>query len=110
MRRLERRRKRSSRGTQPPSTPTPARQVRNHRRDNAAARKGIVNADHQRKQLAQIVLEEDLDLADVWVRYFAIGGTASEEEFALYAVGQIELMSLQRDLISIALRELVDEH
>lgn len=69
-----------------------------------------MHADHQRKQLAQIVLEEDLDLADVWAHYFAIGGNTSEEKFALYAVGQCELISVQRDLISIALREVVDKH
>lgn len=69
-----------------------------------------MDADQQRKQLAQIVLEENLELADVWVRYFAIGGSASEEEFALYAVEELNLMPLQRDLISMALRELIVEH
>lgn len=69
-----------------------------------------MDAGEQRKQLAQIVLEEDLDLFEVWLRYFAVGGTASEEEFALYAVGDFELKPLQGDLFSIALREVVDEH
>lgn len=69
-----------------------------------------MDAGEQRGQLAQIVLEEDLDLSAVWIRYFAVGGTANEEEFALYAVGEFELRPLQRDLVSIALREVVDEH
>lgn len=69
-----------------------------------------MNADEQRLQLARIVLEEKLELWDVWLRYFALAGRASEEEFALYAVGETQLPPLQRDLIAMALRELVSEH
>jgi hypothetical protein len=69
-----------------------------------------VDSGQQRDQLAQIVLQEDLELAEVWICYFSIGGTADEEQVARYAVGELELPQLQRDLISIALREAVDGH
>ncbi|WDF34531.1 hypothetical protein PTW37_06435 [Arthrobacter agilis] len=68
-----------------------------------------MDADQQRGQLATIVLEEGFELWDVWLRYFAIGGSATEEQFVHYAVGEVQLLPLQRDLISIALREMVLE-
>ncbi|OUM44141.1 hypothetical protein CI784_06810 [Arthrobacter agilis] len=68
-----------------------------------------MDADEQRGQLARIVVEEGLELWDVWLRYFAIGGSATEEQFVRYAVGDVQLFPLQRDLISVALREMAIE-
>ncbi|MHA7145589.1 hypothetical protein ACX80U_12825 [Arthrobacter sp. TmT3-37] len=68
-----------------------------------------MRSDEQRDQLTQIVQEENLHLSDVWLRYSTHGGRANEDQFARYAAGEYELAQLQRDLISIALRELVAE-
>ncbi|MEC5200833.1 hypothetical protein RCH21_003086 [Arthrobacter sp. PL16] len=69
-----------------------------------------MNADEQRKQLAQIVLEENLDLSLVWLGYFRISGSANEKDFRLYAAGECQLPTPQRDLISLALRQLATGH
>ncbi|MHA7145482.1 hypothetical protein ACX80U_12265 [Arthrobacter sp. TmT3-37] len=53
------------------------------------------------------MLEEGLNLEEVWLYYFANAGTATEVEFTQYALRQIDLPELQLDLISLALRDLV---
>jgi hypothetical protein len=64
-----------------------------------------VDADEQRGQFVRTILHEDLDLHDVWLEYFAMTGTASEEEVALYAVEMVMLSQAQRDLLALAADE-----
>ncbi|WP_104179570.1 hypothetical protein [Arthrobacter sp. B0490] len=68
-----------------------------------------MDAHTQREQLTQIMIEEDLHLSEVWLRYFSLGGEESEEQLMLYTVAEVQLREGQRDLVSIALRELVSE-
>lgn len=68
-----------------------------------------MRADDQRRQLAQIVIEEGLNVHDLWLRYLMNGGSAGDDELARYVAGELQLEELQRDLLSIAVRELVSE-
>jgi hypothetical protein len=64
-----------------------------------------MDAEEQRHAFVQMILQEDLDLHDVWLEYFAMTGSASEEEVALYAVEMLMLPEAQRDLLALAARE-----
>jgi hypothetical protein len=65
----------------------------------------VLNAEEQRDEFVRMILQEDLDLHDVWLEYFAMSGSASEEDVALYAVGMAMLPEAQRDLLSLAAYE-----
>ncbi len=69
-----------------------------------------MNADDQGMQLANIIIEEDAELSEVWLRYFSFGGSASEDEFVLYVLGEGSLSEMERDLAALALQEVVSEH
>jgi hypothetical protein len=63
------------------------------------------NAEEQRQEFVRMILQEDLDLHDVWLEYFAMSGSASEEEVVLYTVGMVMLSQPQRDLLALAAQE-----
>jgi hypothetical protein len=65
----------------------------------------VLNAEEQRQEFVRVVLQEDLDLHDVWLEYFAMSGSASEEDVALYAVEMVMLPEAQRDLLALAAQE-----
>ncbi|RJT96620.1 hypothetical protein D6T65_15940 [Arthrobacter frigidicola] len=62
-----------------------------------------MDAEEQRRQFGQTLLREDLDLHDVGRAYFAMTGSASEEEVALYALEMLMLPQNQRDLLTLAI-------
>jgi hypothetical protein len=65
----------------------------------------VLNAEEQRQEFVRVILQEDLDLHDVWLEYFAMSGSASEEDVALYAVEMVMLSEAQRDLLALAAQE-----
>jgi hypothetical protein len=65
----------------------------------------VLNDEEQRQEFVRMILQEDLDLHDVWLEYFAMSGSASEEEVALYTVGMVMLPEAQRDLLALAAQE-----
>jgi hypothetical protein len=50
-----------------------------------------------------------LTVAELWVRYFAVGGEASELEVDAYLNGAIALPALQHDMLAHAINERLDE-
>lgn len=62
----------------------------------------VVNAEEQQRQFVRMILQEDLDLHDVWLEYFATSGSASEEEVMFYTVEMVMLPEVERDLLSLA--------
>jgi len=50
-----------------------------------------------------------LSVAELWLRYFAIGGTASELEVDAYLNGAITLPAVQHDMLALAINERLDE-
>ncbi|MHA7279881.1 hypothetical protein ACX80H_09030 [Arthrobacter sp. MDT2-2] len=65
----------------------------------------MLNAEEQRQEFVRMLLQEDLDLHDVWLEYSAMSGSASEEEVALCTVGMMMLPEAQRDLLALAAQE-----
>jgi hypothetical protein len=64
-----------------------------------------LDAEEQQREFVRMILQEDLDLHDVWLEYFAMSGSATEEEVALYAVQMVMLPQAQRDLLALAAQE-----
>jgi len=50
-----------------------------------------------------------LNVAGVWIRYFALGGEASEMEVDAYLNGAIALPAFQHDMLAHAINERLDE-
>jgi non-ribosomal peptide synthetase component F len=50
-----------------------------------------------------------LTVAELWLRYFALGGEASELEVDAYLNGAIALPALQHDMLAQAINERLDE-
>jgi hypothetical protein len=50
-----------------------------------------------------------LTVAELWLRYFAIGGAASELEVDAYLNGAIALPAIQHDMLAHAINERLDE-
>lgn len=50
-----------------------------------------------------------LSVAELWLRYFAIGGAASEMEVDAYLNGAIALPAIQHDMLALAINERLDE-
>ncbi|BBE24489.1 hypothetical protein MN0502_33720 (plasmid) [Arthrobacter sp. MN05-02] len=65
--------------------------------------------DKQRKLTWLAIRTADLNLQDVWVRYFSLAGSVDEYELDAYLHGLIVLPPLECDLIAEAVNELIDE-
>ncbi|MDF2826601.1 MAG: hypothetical protein K0R68_4009 [Mycobacterium sp.] len=50
-----------------------------------------------------------VSVAELWLRYFALGGVASELELDAYLNGAIALPALQHDMLAHAINERLDE-
>jgi hypothetical protein len=51
----------------------------------------------------------ELTVAELWRRYFALGGDASELEVDAYLNGAIALPAVQHDMLALAINERLDE-
>jgi hypothetical protein len=51
----------------------------------------------------------ELSVAELWLRYFAMGGAASELEVDAYLNGAIALQAIQHDILAHAINERLDE-
>jgi hypothetical protein len=51
----------------------------------------------------------ELSLGQLWMRYFALGGEASELELDAYLNGAIALPAFQHDMLAHAINERLDE-
>ncbi|UYP19754.1 hypothetical protein OED52_04130 [Rhodococcus sp. Z13] len=50
-----------------------------------------------------------LDMEELWLRYFALGGEVGRVEIEAYLNGLLPLPSLQHDLLAHAINERLDE-
>ena len=50
-----------------------------------------------------------LTIPELWLRYFALGGAASEMEIDAYVNGAIALPAVQHDILAHAINERLDE-
>jgi hypothetical protein len=51
----------------------------------------------------------ELSVAELWLRYFALGGAASELEVDAYMNGALALPAIQHDMLAHAINERLDE-
>lgn len=65
--------------------------------------------DEQRLRFEEMLRNADLPMEELWLRYFSIGGIAGQFEVEAYIHGAIALPPLQRDILSHALNERLDE-
>jgi hypothetical protein len=65
--------------------------------------------DKQRQLTWVAIRTADLNLHDVWVRYFGLAGSVDEYELDAYVHGLIVLPHLECDLVAQAVNELIDE-
>ena len=60
----------------------------------------------ERSQLNRTLKDADITVAELWLQYFGMSGTAGEYEVQAYVEGLISLPALQRGLLAMAAREI----
>lgn len=70
---------------------------------------GEVHTDHQRSLLQAAVARAGLTLEQLWLRYFALGGTAGVVDIEAYLEQLLPLPPLDRDMLAIVVNERLDE-
>ncbi|WP_103353573.1 PP2C family protein-serine/threonine phosphatase [Amycolatopsis sp. CA-128772] len=65
--------------------------------------------DEQRRQIAACFARSDLTLEQLWMRYFALGGSLSLIELDSYLNGLTTLPRVDRDMLAHAVNERLDE-
>jgi hypothetical protein len=64
------------------------------------------DGETQRDRTAQAFRQSDLDVDELWMHYFSIGGDAGAMEIDAYLHGSYMLRPIQRDLLDHAIYEL----
>jgi hypothetical protein len=70
---------------------------------------GSNGAGRQWKLTREAVEAAGLTIGQVWLRYFSLTGSAGEYEVDAYLNGLLVLPTVQRDLVSHAVNELISE-
>ena len=60
----------------------------------------------QRERTVRAFRQADLDVDELWIHYFSIGGDAGAMEIEAYLHGSYMLRPVQRDLLDHAIHEL----
>jgi hypothetical protein len=66
-------------------------------------------AERQWRLTREALDKAGLTVGQVWLRYFSLTGNAGEYEVDAYLNGLLVLPTVQRDLVSHAVNELIDE-
>jgi hypothetical protein len=66
-------------------------------------------ATRQQRSLTLAMQRAELNMEELWLRYFALGGEAGPLEVDAYLHGLSELPALQRDMVAHAVNERIDE-
>ncbi|MDQ0620203.1 hypothetical protein [Arthrobacter globiformis] len=66
------------------------------------------DGEAQRDRTAHTFRRSDLDVDELWMHYFSIGGDAGAMEIEAYLHGSYMLRPIQRDLLDHAIHELGD--
>ncbi|MFC9333825.1 hypothetical protein [Arthrobacter sp. NPDC057009] len=64
------------------------------------------DGEEQREQTAKAFRSTDLEVDELWMHYFSIGGDAGAMEIEAYLHGSYMLRPIQRDLLDHAIYEL----
>ncbi|MBD1542616.1 hypothetical protein G9E11_10215 [Arthrobacter sp. IA7] len=68
------------------------------------------DGEAQRELTAKAFRHAELEIDDLWMHYFSIGGDAGAMEIEAYLHGSYMLRPIQRDLLDHAIYELGDSH
>ncbi len=68
-----------------------------------------ISEDEHRRLLGLAYKRANLTLQEMWLHYFALGGTADIVELEAYLHGLLSLPPLQRDILAHALNERLDD-
>jgi hypothetical protein len=68
-----------------------------------------ITAEHQRLHTLRAMRAAGLDVPTIWMRYFELSGDTDEIDVDAYLHGVTCLSVLDRDLISHAVNELINE-
>ncbi|MEG9247871.1 hypothetical protein V6S67_07225 [Arthrobacter sp. Soc17.1.1.1] len=63
--------------------------------------------DDQQQNVINLVKDNALHLGDLWIEYFALTGIESYPAVADYVYGRGDLPQMERDLLDLALTEIV---
>ena len=62
----------------------------------------------QQRMLAAAMKSAQINVGELWLKYFSLGGEVGEYEVEAYLQGLLSLPVLQRDLLAMAANELID--
>ncbi|WP_028266303.1 hypothetical protein [Arthrobacter sp. MA-N2] len=62
----------------------------------------------QQRMLAAAMKSAHITVGELWLKYFSLGGEVGEYEVEGYLQGLLSLPVLQRDLLAMAVNELID--
>ncbi|UYY82438.1 MULTISPECIES: hypothetical protein [Arthrobacter] len=63
----------------------------------------------QQRMLAAALKSARVNVGELWLKYFSLGGEVGEYEVEAYLQGLLSLPVLQRDLLAMAANELIDK-
>lgn len=66
-------------------------------------------AEEQRALTSAAVADAAFSVGEVWLHYFSLSGDVDEYEIEAYLTGLMPLPALERDLLALAVNELIDE-
>jgi hypothetical protein len=67
------------------------------------------NEPEQRRRLRSALKAADIQVSELWLKYFGMSGDAGEYEVEAYLQGLLSLPPVQRDLLALAANELIDD-
>lgn len=65
--------------------------------------------DELRRGLTDAVRHAQLEVQDLWLHYFSLGGTAGEYELDAYINASYSLPTLQHDILAQTVNEMIDQ-
>lgn len=67
------------------------------------------NEPEQLRRLRAAIKAADIQVSELWLKYFSLSGDAGEYEVEAYLQGLLSLPQVQRDLLAQAANEMIDE-
>jgi hypothetical protein len=67
------------------------------------------NEPQQQRMLAAAMKSAQINVGELWLKFFSLGGEVGEYEVEAYLQGLLSLPVLQRDLLAMAANELINK-
>lgn len=69
-----------------------------------------INEPEQRSKLRAAIDAAGVNIGNLWLYYFSIGGSVGEYEVEAYLQGMLSIPELERDLLAMAANDLLNNH